>query len=257
TFHCSVLKMNFQIVAAVLILFGVSVHAARKCEDNGVCKVKDYCNTDTGLCERMLLAGEVCNKSRQCKGSSTCEEVEGSDPVEKRCTERCRTDPDCRLHGRKRYCTGGGFNTLMKGYCKLQKKEGSDCSRSPECLNDLYCKNSKCKEAEEAIQCSLSCKGPREKNPVNLRPGEYVNVTYSCTFMRVGEFGPLPIKASMLLNKRIKLGNAEWESPVTISGSRLIFADRGEFAVEIQGMMTGCKNHRNYCRASRRCILKA
>ncbi|CAH1796797.1 unnamed protein product [Owenia fusiformis] len=249
--------MNLQIISGVLILFVVSANAARSCTDNGKCRVKDYCNTKTGLCEKMVKPGELCTKNSMCKGSSTCEEVVDSDPIEKRCTERCKTDTDCRIYGKNKYCSAGGFATLKNGYCKAQKREGSDCSRSPECFKDLYCRNSKCKVAEEAVQCAISCKGPSENNPENLSPGEYVNVTYSCTFMRSGEYGPLPIKALLLLNKRTKLERVEAKSPVTISGSRAIRAGRGEFAVEVQGMMKGCKNHRKNCRASRRCIMKA
>ncbi|CAH1790673.1 unnamed protein product, partial [Owenia fusiformis] len=110
--------------------------------------------------------------------------------------------------------------------------------------------------AVEAVTCELNCTGPREKNPKNLKPGEKVNVTYSCTFIRRGEFWPLSIKAILRLNKKTMIGQVQGVSPVTISGSTSMTARKGEFSAEIQCIMKRCRNHRKICSASCRCILK-
>ncbi|CAH1797132.1 unnamed protein product [Owenia fusiformis] len=251
--------MNLMTVALALMLSVLTVNAAKSCDGDGECKTGFFCNPTTDLCERQSEAGDPCTFTRQCKGSSNCEEVPDSDPIEKVCTERCRTDVDCEQYGNKpkvKYCTTGGLGTLVKGYCEPTKEEGEDCNRSPECEGKLFCKHGTCVEAAEAVTCELDCNSLR-KNPNNLKPGETVNVTYSCTFIRTGEFGPLPIKAELRLNKKIKLGKAQGASPVTISGSKAMVARKGEFSAEVQGMMKDCKNHRKLCRASRRCILKA
>ncbi|CAH1796091.1 unnamed protein product [Owenia fusiformis] len=243
---------------------------ARPCDNDGECKLGFYC-PKTNFCEKQVFPGDICETNRHCKGASTCENTTDSAPEVKVCTERCRTDVDCEQYGKKsgkgkpgkgkpklKYCTTGGLASLEKGYCVPTKEEGEDCNRSPECEGKLFCKHGTCLEAAEAVTCELDCNGPREKNPKHIKPGETVNVTYSCTFVRRGEFGPLPIKASLLLNKKTKIGQAQGESPVTISGSRLMNDTRtGEFSAEIHGIMKRCRNHRKICRASRRCILKA
>ncbi|CAH1796105.1 unnamed protein product [Owenia fusiformis] len=256
--------MNLMIVASALMLSVLTVNAAKSCDNDGECKPGFFCNPTNDLCERQSEAGDPCTFNRQCKGSSNCEEVPGSDLVEKVCTERCRTDTDCEQYVKPKprpkvkYCTTGGLETLVKGYCLPTKGEGEDCNRSPECEGKLFCKHGTCVEAAEAVTCELDCNGPREKNPNNIKPGDTVKVTYSCTFIRTGEFGPLSIRPILMLNKKpIKLENAQKvsDSPVTISGSRSMVARKGEFSAEIQGMMKACKNHRKLCRASKRCIL--
>ncbi|CAH1797135.1 unnamed protein product [Owenia fusiformis] len=238
------------IIIICFLTLATSLAKARKCDNHGDCRSEWYCEDEksgNGRCVKTIKPPGACNRSAQCIGGSQCEN--GT------CSERCRADPDCIIYreGRQKYCTTGGLVALVKGYCMPKKEKRESCSRSHECRKNLFCSNSICKAAEEAVACRIECVGPKPGDP-RIKPGNMINVTYSCTFVRRGEFGPLPMRAVLTLNRKLFVGSVNGTSPLTFNGSVSQIARKGEFTAEIIGRMKRCRGDKNHCRSAKMCI---
>ncbi|CAH1796102.1 unnamed protein product, partial [Owenia fusiformis] len=183
--------------------------------------------------------------------------LEQSKCVDGICEETCKTDNDCLQYenGRIKYCTTGGLSALLKGKCVMKHEFGYRCGRSPECLGKMFCRNGKCKKAEEVVQCSINCVGPNSKKPDAIRPGSIVNVTYNCIFLRRGEYGHMDVRAKIWMNKHKLIGKVNGLSPQIFNGSYTKKARKGEFSARLVAKMSTCTSLKSNCGANRQCLL--
>ncbi|CAH1796101.1 unnamed protein product [Owenia fusiformis] len=222
----------------------------RRCIFSNECKHRYWC--DNGMCVPMVKPGENCTRNVQCLEQSKC--VNGI------CEETCRTDNDCLQYenGRYKYCTTGGLGGILKGKCGMKHEFGYRCGRSPECLGKMFCRNGKCKKAEEVVQCSLNCYGPNPKKPDTIRPNSTVKVIYNCIFLRRGEYGHMNVRAKIWINKKQKpIGKVNGLSPQIFNGSYTKKARKGEFSARLVAIMSTCVSLKADCGSNRQCILSA